>query len=82
MMTEKSALIFAMIIVMFGLRLCLLPLWWSGLWQSLRADLFGLVDRSLNRANREAVEPTVVVLRIDTATAEAQVPTIRSRAER
>ena len=36
----------------------------------------------LNRPNREAVEPIVVVLRIDTTTVEVQVPTIRSGVER
>lgn len=36
----------------------------------------------LNRPNREAVEPIVVVLRVDTATVEVQVPTIRSGVKR
>lgn len=36
----------------------------------------------LNRPTHEAVEPIVVVLRIDTATVEVQVATIRLRVER
>ena len=36
----------------------------------------------LNRAHGEAVEPIVVVLRIDTATVKVQVPAIRLRVER
>ena len=36
----------------------------------------------LNRPNREAVEPVVVVLRIDTTTVEVQVTTISGRVER
>ena len=36
----------------------------------------------LNRPHREAVEPSVVVLRIDAATVEVQVPTLRSGIKR
>jgi hypothetical protein len=36
----------------------------------------------LNRANREAVVPIVVVLRVDPATVEVQVPCVAGRVER
>jgi len=36
----------------------------------------------LNRPTHEAVEPVVVVLRIDTAAVEVQVPTVRCGVER
>ena len=36
----------------------------------------------LNRARSEAVEPVVVVLRVDTPTVEVQVATIRSGVKR
>ena len=36
----------------------------------------------LNRTHREAVVPVVVVLRVDTATVEVQVPSVDCRVER
>jgi hypothetical protein len=51
-----------------------------------RVVFFSLVGRCrkklLNRPNREAVEPIVVVLRVDTPTAEVQAPTTRSGVKR
>ena len=40
------------------------------------------IRRVLNRASRKAVEPIVVVLRVDTTRVEIQFPAIRLRVKR